>query len=236
MKIALYLPVSMLLLACGSGKPVMTTRVVEEFLSAEKYSIAFENDAIQGYLVKLPAGYSSEKAYPMMVAFHGAVGSANSAYLSWEKSSVGFILVCPQGTARMGWQIGSGQVDSIMDFVEDVQERFSVDQERIYLTGHSMGGHVCWNLATSHPEHFAAVAPTASTPMSVDNLDKLLALPLYVVHGRNDKIVSLAKNQAAAEFITSRGGSLTLMIIEDAGHGFVEEQRDDIIDFFHRHP
>ena len=163
------------------------------------------------------------------------MGSADTAYQRWADSSASFILVCPQGTARMGWQIGKGQMDSILACIDDTQERFGVDADRIYLTGHSMGGHVSWNLATFHADRFAAVAPTASAPMFLDDLDGLLSLPLYVVQGRGDGIVDLAANQRAEEYVNGHGGSLTLAIIENAGHGFVADQRDHIIAFFDQH-
>ena len=36
-----------------------------------------------------------------------------------------------------------------------------VDRRRVYLTGHSMGGHGTWHLAANDPDRFAAVAPSA---------------------------------------------------------------------------
>lgn len=221
--------------ACGSVKDESAPPQAMTYTEG-RHEVAFKNDAIDGYLACLPAGYSPESTYPMIVAFHGAVGDAETAYRRWADSSAGSILICPNGTARMGWQIGIDPLDEILGCLDDAQDRFSVDKDRIWLTGHSMGGHVSWNLATFHAERFPAVAPTASAPMYQDNLDNLLSLPLYVVHGRNDGVVSLAKNQQAEEYINTHGGSMTLVVIDDAGHGFITAQQDDIINFFREHP
>ena len=41
----------------------------------------------------------------------------------------------------------------------EARKLFSVDDNRVYLTGESMGGWGTWNVATRHPELFAAIAP-----------------------------------------------------------------------------
>ena len=237
MKAVTCLLLTVLLAACAASKLEPLARTSREVAPAEKHSIAFENEAIRTYLVRLPKGYSAGATYPLLLAFHDGIGSSETTYRRWAESSKGFILVCPQGTARMGWQIGVGQLPAILACLDDVQKRFQVDPNRIYATGHSMGGHVSWNLATFHAARFAAVAPTASAPMFSDenDLDRLLSVPLYVVHGRNDGIVDLAKNQRAEEYVNAQGGSLTLAIIEGAGHGFVTEQQEEIIAFFEAH-
>ena len=45
--------------------------------------------------------------------------------------------------------------------LKDVKKNFSIDSDRVYLTGHSMGGHGAWHIGTSHPDLFAAMAPSA---------------------------------------------------------------------------
>ncbi len=44
-----------------------------------------------------------------------------------------------------------------------MSRRYRVDPDRIYLMGHSMGGYGTNNLATHHPDLFAAVAPAEGT-------------------------------------------------------------------------
>lgn len=220
-----------LLVACGSPVQEPEARAPAP---TETRAVEFENEAVHGYLARLPAGYSPERSYPLLIAFHGGGGSAESAHARWSAASPGFLLICPQGTARMGWQIGTGQLEYILACIDDALARFAADPARVYVTGHSMGGHVSWNLATFHALRFAAVAPTAAAPMFLDELDRLLDLPLYVVHGGRDNIVDLPTNRRAEQYVNSHGGSLVLTVVENAGHEFIEEQQDDIIEFFRR--
>lgn len=223
---------TVLLGACGLIESAPGLPPAKQAYAGGKHVVGFNNDAIDGYVARLPPGYSPEETYPMIVAFHGAVGDAETAYRRWAYSGVEFILVCPNGTARMGWEIGVGQLDLILACMDDAQARFSVDPSRVFLTGHSMGGHVSWNLALFHGERFAAVAPTASAPMYLDKLDNLLSMPILVVHGRDYPVVSLEHNRQAEEYINSRGGSMTLVLVENAGHGFIAAQQDGIVSFF----
>jgi len=82
------------------------------------------------------------------------------------------------------------------DMLDDVVERYRVDQSRIYLTGLSMGGFGTWSLALEHPERWAAVAPICGggNPLYTLSYDAkrraaLKSLPFWVFHGDKDEAV-----------------------------------------------
>ncbi|MEW6118120.1 MAG: prolyl oligopeptidase family serine peptidase [Nitrospirota bacterium] len=45
------------------------------------------------------------------------------------------------------------------EFLENIMSGYRVDQDRIYLTGISMGGYGVWRTAIEYPDRFAAIAP-----------------------------------------------------------------------------
>jgi poly(3-hydroxybutyrate) depolymerase len=53
-----------------------------------------------------------------------------------------------------------GRLDAL-EAMEDFTRRYPSDPERVYLTGHSMGGHGTWILGILFPDRFAAIGPSA---------------------------------------------------------------------------
>lgn len=53
-----------------------------------------------------------------------------------------------------------GRLDAL-EVLSLATTRLSPDPSRIYLTGHSMGGHGTWNFGATFPDRFAAIAPSA---------------------------------------------------------------------------
>jgi predicted peptidase len=97
-------------------------------------------------------------------------------------------------------------------------DEFPVDQDRIYLTGLSMGGHGTWYLAYRNPERFAAVAPICGWtwgrpegefPAPVVPVEdgaplpalarRLAGTPLWLFHGALDSVVPARGSREPAE-------------------------------------
>lgn len=53
-----------------------------------------------------------------------------------------------------------GRADAI-EVLELAQAKLRHDPSRIYLTGHSMGGHGTWHIGSTFPDRFAAIGPSA---------------------------------------------------------------------------
>ena len=50
-------------------------------------------------------------------------------------------------------------VQHLVELLDAIIKNYDVDEDRIYLTGLSMGGSGSWRLAADHPDRFAAVVP-----------------------------------------------------------------------------
>ncbi len=117
----------------------------------------------------LPADYDPAKKWPLVVQLHG-FNPANPVYVRWwsvdsrhsniETEFAGheqIIFVEPHGRANTQY-IGLGDAD-VMRVLAEAKKIFTVDENRVYLTGESMGGWGTWNVGTRHPDVFAAIAP-----------------------------------------------------------------------------
>jgi predicted peptidase len=173
------------------------------------------------YLLFLPEGYAkSKQRWPLMLFLHGAGESGTNLdklkilgppKIVETKPDFPFILVCPQ-SQRGGWD-----PDILNALLDDVLRRYRVDQDRVYLTGASMGGIGTWRLAAAHPERFAAIAPVCGRGDSAD-AKQLARLPIWVFHGAKDRVVPLAGDQAMVDAIKAAGGNVKFTVYPDAGH------------------
>ena len=169
------------------------------------------DDSEQPYGLYLPKTFDPARKWPLLISLHGAgsnhrlnlrrvFGRGNlpgetdaEATRRWPPlPEVDFIVVSPLARGTMGYQ-GLAEKD-VYDALADVQRRFPVDEDRIYLTGLSMGGGGALRLALTRPDVWAAVA--AVCPAVPPGLERLagnaLNLPVRLFHGELDPVVPVA--------------------------------------------
>jgi predicted peptidase len=177
------------------------------------------------YLVYLPKDYSRRKRSPLLLFLHGAGERGNDvelvkqyglAALIDKGKHLPLIVVSPQCRLNTGWE--SVQLLALLDHIE---QKFSVDHDRIYLSGFSMGGFGTWNLAAAAPERFAAAVPICGGG-NVNQADQLVKLPIWAFHGRHDSVIPLNATTEMVEAIRAKGGNPRLTIYDDQNHGIGE--------------
>jgi poly(3-hydroxybutyrate) depolymerase len=86
--------------------------------------------------------------------------------------------------------LGELSEKDVMNVLEIVRKDFNVDNKRIYLIGHSMGGAGTWHLGTKYPDLWAGLAPIAPAAFGQPkDLDKIKNVPVIVVQGDKDNLV-----------------------------------------------
>lgn len=81
---------------------------------------------------------------------------------------------------------------SLRGLIDWILDACAIDQQRVYLSGASMGGYACLELASRWPGYFAAVAPVAAhydldpVEQLVDRLSRPLSTPFWFFHAWND--------------------------------------------------
>lgn len=97
---------------------------------------------------------------PLVLCFHGGGDSAKhiAQVSQWYKVSHDhdFLLVCVENHIN-------STASEMMELLEILKEKYSIDEQCIYGTGFSMGGCKTWDLFQEYPEVFAALAPMDAT-------------------------------------------------------------------------
>jgi predicted esterase len=132
----------------------------------------------------------------------------------------------------------------VMNVLAMMKDEFNVDESRIYLTGHSMGGAGTYFLGAEHADIWAAIAPVAPAAMMMtgtraDLLKKIADadLPVMVVHGAADEVVnvSLSRDQWVPT-LDELGIEHEYVEQPDIGHGpVITTSQADIFRFFGQH-
>ncbi|MDO5156866.1 MAG: hypothetical protein Q4D51_12975 [Eubacteriales bacterium] len=113
-----------------------------------------------GYVAYYHRGIMDNQNVPLVLCFHGGGDSAMcmAALSEWHVVAAknDFLLVCVDKHMR-------STATEVMELLEHLKERYSIDEQRIYSTGFSMGGAKSWDLYEQYPTVFAGVAPMDAT-------------------------------------------------------------------------
>lgn len=172
------------------------------------------DDSLQPYALYLPRSFDPSRTYPLAISLHaeetnhavnlaqlfGVRGTPGAIGLAVGRGfpalrDVDFIVACPFARGTMGYQ-GIAEQD-VYDVLADVRMHYPIDEDRVYLTGISMGGGGALRLALTRPDVWAAVAPVcaATIPGSEELAPNALNLPIRMFQGALDPAVPAASSR-----------------------------------------
>jgi len=183
------------------------------------------------------------------VTLHGA-GSTAEQQISWwagdfakdqtlrngQAGRYGYIVVASNWTAghQKDYEGTVREHDLVLSALRDACKRFSIDTDRIFLSGHSAGGTAAWDIGLAHPDLWAGIIPIVPTLMKDIQLNWKNAerLPLYFVLGEKDgdRFVKNSK-EFDRYYEQSKIGTFDCTVVEFQGRGH-EHFSDDILHIF----
>ena len=173
------------------------------------------------YSVKVPVGYNASNEYPLFLYLHGQLLDSvffnnmmtNNFHVPDDDK---YIIVRPS-KLEADWD-----PKKALDVLEDVKANMNVDDDRVYLTGLSMGGRGTFIVAAALPDYFAAIMPLSPhhEPYSYLPLAEDVAhLPVWMSHGTNDSTSSYDMAAQMAENLTNLGAEIEFQTIVGGEHG-----------------
>lgn len=125
----------------------------------------------------------------------------------------------------------------VINVLDLVRKEYTIDPNRIYLMGHSMGGFGTWWLGQKHADTWAAIAPMSGVLPDVDyQLPRLVHVPVHVSIGAAETPAWVEASRTLAETMKAR--DMTVEYFEPAGAthgGMVEPTTPQALEFFSRH-
>ncbi len=182
------------------------------------------------YLLFLPENYDQQDSWPLLLFLHGAgergtdlqlVKKHGPPKLIEAGKQFPFIVVSPQCPKDQWWQ--PVKLTALLD---EIVEKYKVDQDRIYVTGLSMGGFGTWSLAAYTPHRLAAIAPICGGG-ETHWTERFPHLPTWVFHGVIDKVVPVERSEEMVESLKKHGGNVKLTTYPEAGHDSWTETYDN---------
>lgn len=166
------------------------------------------------YTVFIPAQYDLHKdhKWPLIVFLHGSGEMGEDGirettvglpvYISMRPTKFPFIVLMPQAHAM--WFRGK-EAEVVWRMINATRREYRVDDDRVYLTGLSMGGYGAWELAAGQPDVFAAIVPVCGAAPK-EYLCNLTHMPVWAFHGALDKNVPVSGSREAIRELKRLGG------------------------------
>lgn len=197
------------------------------------------------YALYVPRDYDRARRWPLVLFLHGSGESGTDgarqlaqglapALFEAPGSWPALVLFPQKPESASEWEQHEA---ALLALVERTRRDWSVDPDRIYLTGMSQGGHGTWVLGARHPRLWAALVPVcgyagarvgsdegAPPPGAFDgSADELAAplagVPVWAFHGAADRIVPVAQSEAMVAALRAHGGAPKLTVYPDVDHG-----------------
>jgi predicted peptidase len=170
-------PLIVTLHGLGAGPSIMVTK--------QAVDLAEEG----GYILVAPMGYNERGWYGMPFSIPAGKTPPQNAQTGDNpapkpKASLFFNPNDPPNLRELSEK-------DVMNVVDIVRKEYNVDENRIYLMGHSMGGAGTLYLGAKYGSIWAAIAPIAPAAfgMEPDSLEKIKSMPVLFVHGDVDEVV-----------------------------------------------
>ncbi len=191
--------------ARGQSNRPSSARYRETFTTLTMFHGGEERSAIW-----TPAPVQKNTLTPLVIVLHGGGGHAEGAVQRFRMhdlgQKVGFHTVYPQGSrredGRRSWNAGqrsdfdSDDVGFISVLIKRLVKEYSVDPQRVYVTGFSAGGMMAYRLGCELSEQIAAIAPVAGA-LTFDKCRPTRPVALFHIHGERDQNVPLnGENQS----------------------------------------
>lgn len=158
------------------------------------------DDSTQKFVVFVPRAYDPARNWPLIVFLHGAGEWENPMRptevgipVRQQMESFPFLVAYPLGRGTMGFATLAEH--DVLSVLSETRRLYAVDEDRVYLTGLSMGGMGTWRLGLAYPHLWAALAPICGRG-DARLCENALHLPTWVFHGDADRIVPVEGSRA----------------------------------------
>lgn len=186
--------------------------------------------------------YDTMRKYPLVIFLHGSGerGNDNEAQLKWGVGNFATdemmklypaFVIAPQCPGGQSWSnfsdynqgnmllkpTPSKPMEMVIALIRQAKKNLSVDTNRIYITGLSMGGFGTYDAMERYPGMFAAAVPVCGGG-DVSKAPEIVHIPIWIFHGSEDPAVSPQYSLDMAEALRKAGAHPGLTMYPETGH------------------
>lgn len=248
--LAITLASGLLLAGCSSGDGFTVDPAVQAGVNPYVYSWSADNESAtvdRDYLLYAPDEYLDDpgEPWPLVLYLHGSgetisldESAANGLPALVKSIPYRFLMVAPYAT-EADWHDGawaSGEwAGYLADLISHVGTQVSVDSDRIYVTGHSLGGNGAWALESAMPSLPGAVMTFAGywdlcrgcgwpedwSDWYPDNVCEMADTPTWIFHSLHDFVVDQEASQVMVDQLEACGSDVRHTWYDDGEHNIV---------------
>jgi len=191
------------------------------------------------YHVYVPPTLSSNtttRRFPLLIFLHGAGGDGanvvGEAAVRQAAEALGTILVAPTSNPKCDWNQLEECMSQTVMLVQHLKRRYPVDDDRVVLSGFSMGGRGSFSVGVAYPEPYCGVVPVAGSIGAVHNTSDLgfhkayccphtenvFNLRLHYISGALDMALMLYQNRGCALCLEGQGADFVYTELPGQGH------------------
>jgi poly(3-hydroxybutyrate) depolymerase len=218
----------MVILFSGKGR----SQSVDEILANFHKRYHTYGSTTLPYHVFIPDNYDSSIHYPMVLCLHGAgergdndeAVKKNKMATVWaldaHQAQWPCVIVVPQCPTSNSWaditgsnsyrvdaQPISNELLTVSDILDSLEREISIDTNRIYITGLSMGGIGTWDMIMRYPNRFAAAIPLCGIGDTTE-AEVIRNIPIWDFHGAADNTFPVTCSRVMISALEKSGRSV----------------------------
>jgi len=179
------------------------------------------DDTTLPYRIYVPEDYDAAEKYPLVLFLHGSGERGDDNRAQTKKNTVMQTLLNEENLAKYPcvvlapqcpedlWWAGDDDDNTgeLMGLLEQTKAAYSIDDNRVYITGISMGGYGTWGMLTAYPDYFAAAVPVCGG-WEPEDASLFKHVPIWAFHGARDKAVRPENSRDMVKALELTGGNV----------------------------
>ena len=207
----------------------------------EAKAFTSEDGKTLNYRIHSPTPLNRSTEYPLVIVLHGAGerGKDNARQLVHggkdivaysKKANKPAFIVFPQCPHKQQWvntpwgdlehtmpENPSDSMALVLQLIDKLRKDLPVDEKQILVAGLSMGGFGTWDIIQRKPDLFAAALPICGGGDTAEAA-KIKDIPIWVVHGANDRVVKTKRSRDMVKALKDAGGEPIYTEYEGVAH------------------
>jgi predicted peptidase len=223
----------------SSGQTQSQARPVDGFLARSYHSPTGET---MQYRLFVPPRYDPGEKFPIVLWLHNAAGRGddNLSQISgtntlgthiWttheNQAKYSAFVLAPQVSATKAWARPHANAPPVsirlaLEILDSVEKEYSIEPDRVYVAGQSMGGEGVWAALAATPGRFAAAIALCGYGFD-DTIPRAAKTPVWIFQGDADEIVSVKRARQWVAALRQAGGWPMYTEIPGWGHNVWEK-------------